>query len=129
MAPYLGKGGKEGGVPATRPEGSKENDAVDAAWAVKKANSQNHGFEGQNVAFGDAHAEFARDPAVGQNNDSLWGLHDSKDKNLELPIEPGELTHPPEGVAGQFDIVMIPVRDAKGVIKGAKAAANFTDLP
>jgi len=37
-------------------------------------NSFNHQNDGQNVGFGDAHAEFARAPNCGQNNDNIYNL-------------------------------------------------------
>jgi hypothetical protein len=117
MAPYLG--GK--GEPATRPAGSEPKAPVDVAWAVGKANSQNHLFEGENVGFADAHAEFTRLPNAGQSDDSLWGIRKSgeaepKDRS-EVPIEAGVLPHAPAGVAGNWDVVMVPTRDAKGELK------------
>ena len=124
MAPYLGQKAKPGEA-ATRPANSQKEDPVDPQWAVTKANSQNHQFEGQNVAFDDGHADWTKNPDVGQNNDSIWGIikeegkvRKSANENvIEIPIEAGKLPHAPSGVPGAYDVVMVPTRDAKGELK------------
>ncbi len=117
MAPYLGAKSE----PATRPAGSDPKAALDAQWAVTRANSQNHQFDGQNVAFGDIHVDFDKTPAVGQKNDSIWGIRKSAearpDDMTETPIEAGTLPHAPAGVPDLYDVVMVPTRDAKGDLK------------
>lgn len=123
MAPYEGSKAKPG-EPATRPAGSDPSKPVDPAWAVTKANSQNHQFDGQNVVFDDCHVDFTRVPTVGQNSDSIWGIHKRADwlanhvpDPTEIPIEAGTLPHPPTGAPGMWDIVMVPTRDATGHLK------------
>ncbi len=117
MAPYLGAKFPA----ATRPAGSDPENAVDPQWAVTRANSQNHQFDGQNVGFGDAHVDFCRVPIEGQNNDSLWGIRTSPlevpTSLVEEPIEAGTLPHAPAGTPGTQDVVMVPTRDAKGDLK------------
>ena len=134
MAPYLGRKAKPEEL-ATRPaEAPASQNATASApasapsveWSVTKANSQNHLFEGQNIAFGDGHAEFVKKPDVGHSNkkmnDSIWGIE--KDVNFaedhkidEVPIEAGTLTHAPTGMQDFWDVVMVPTRDAKGNLK------------
>jgi len=130
MAPYVGSKAGPGEV-ATRPPGSDPKTPVDPDWAVTKANSQNHQFEGQNVAFGDSHVEFTRNPAVGQNMDSIWGIEKQPKgawnangawqpqggNHAEVPIEAGALPHAPMGGPGQEDVVMVPARDSGGHLK------------
>ena len=116
MAPYLGRKAKAGEA-ATRPAGTREDAAIDDAWAVQKANSSNHDFEGQNVGFSDAHAEFVRDPRVGQGNESIWGIREKTDDKKEIPIEAGTLPHAPGGAPGQWDVIMVPTRDSTGNLK------------
>ena len=118
MAPYLGS--KAGaGQPATRPATAAPAAAVDPTWATTKAASQNHQFAGQNVAFGDAHAEFQASPKVGQNGDSIFGIRKdgAKQDGDEIPLEAGTLPHPLTGKFGTYDTVMVPTRDAKGELK------------
>jgi hypothetical protein len=118
MAPYLGEKAKLG-EPATRPAGSKETEPVDPEWAVKKANSQNHAFEGQNIGYGDAHVDWASHPNMGQNGNSIWGIREKPDDDgvREIPIEAGTLPHAIGGSQDNYDIVMVPTRDSKGNLK------------
>ena len=122
MAPYLGSKAKKG-EPATMPADADPAEPVDVAWAVNKAYSQNHQFDGQNVCYGDNHVDFDRVPTVGQNNDSIWGIRKAEKAGqqagatLEIPIEAGTLPHPPEDTQGQTDTVMVPTRDASGNLK------------
>ncbi len=115
VAPYLGK--KDAAQAATRPMSSKPDEAVEDDWAVTYPNSQNHFFDGQNVAFGDAHVEWGRTPLVGENNDSIWGVQKSLTDKTETPLEPGLLPHPLIGAWGNYDVVMVPTRTLKGDLK------------
>jgi len=99
--------------PAPSPESATEK------WAVTHANSANHIYDGQNVGFGDAHAEFTRTPACGQNNDSIWGIRKNPawaDRE-EQPIAAGALPHALSGKKEEWDVVMVPTRDGKGNLK------------
>ena len=42
------------------------------AWEIQIANSQPHGREGQNVLFGDGHAEFEKRPDCSYQNDNIY---------------------------------------------------------
>jgi hypothetical protein len=111
MAPYFGKTAAD--LWAVGAVGANER------WAVTKANSANHYFEGQNVGFGDAHAEFARAPTAGEDNDSLWGIKKAGGGiREEQMIGAGTLPHAiGAGALGDFDVVMVPTRDARGELK------------
>jgi hypothetical protein len=113
MAPYLSGTAKAEEV-ATRPAGAAINPKED--WPVQRASSQNHQFDGQNVAFSDAHVEFSRRADIGQGNESIWGAREKKTKK-EVVIEAGTLPERDVGSMGAYDTVMVPTRDAKGNLK------------
>ena len=110
MAPYLGK---------TAEDVAPGPDTAAEKWVMTHANSQNHNFDGQNVGYGDAHVEFTRAPNVGEGGDSMWGIRKNPAGNArtEQPIAAGTLPHPPGGVMGDWDAVMVPTRDGKGQLK------------
>ncbi len=41
-------------------------------WMIQQANSQPHGREGQNVAFGDGHCDYTKEPDVGVRHDNIY---------------------------------------------------------
>jgi hypothetical protein len=70
-------------------------------------NSLNHQGDGQLVAFGDAHVEFSRTPACGENNDNIYNTGSNN------PATPGALGQPPFASAagttpGAFDTHLVP---------------------
>jgi hypothetical protein len=84
--------------------------ARDVTASGKTANSLTHQGDGQNVAFGDAHVEFARLPNVGQNADNIFTM------GMTGPTERG--TQPRPGVPmtitgspGGYDVLMVPARN------------------
>ena len=89
----------------------------------KTLNSYNHGGEGQNVGYGDAHAEWARTPMVGQNsNESIfhWGGNGTAgsmtfalDANQKSTFPITAFATPTTG----YDIFMVPQRDNTGAMK------------
>jgi len=98
LAPFDGTG-----TPAATPGNPRSNNA----------NSFSHNRDGQNVGYGDAHAEFARHPTVGQLNDNIYTYSGG------IPSETGT---PPRAMApgvgdggkpGAFDICMVPAVDGK----------------
>jgi len=112
MAPYLGKD-----QPATRPAGGDEKAAITPEQA-KKINAQNHQFDGQNIAYADAHVEFQRSPAAGESNDNIWTLwKNDKMEGGDVIVDTNTLPHAPSGTQGSSDVIMVPVRDAKGNVK------------
>jgi hypothetical protein len=77
-------------------------------------NSPNHLFDGQNVGFADAHAEFMRRPDVGNNGDNLWTVTVA---GAEKVIDAGELPGAIASPKSPFDVAMVPTRSAKGELK------------
>jgi hypothetical protein len=123
MAPYLSANAAPGEV-TTRPAGNpvattSPTDPLvlgggDALTGMELQNSANHLFDGQNVAFADAHCEFTRRADIGQNNDNIWT---QTVKGVETPIDAGTLKAPMVVKTSPFDIVMVPSRSAKGDLK------------
>jgi prepilin-type processing-associated H-X9-DG protein len=78
-------------------------------------NSVNHGGQGQNVAFSDGHAEWARTPDVGAGGDNIWTLKVGGEHRVP---KTGDLSvaHQLSGTVDDtdWDVVMVPTRDAKG---------------
>jgi len=50
--------------------------------AIKKANSRNHNGTGQNVLYGDGHAEFQQNAFCGQKRDNIYTVSGSTDGNI-----------------------------------------------
>jgi hypothetical protein len=79
----------------------------------KTWNSANHNGDGQNVGFGDSHAEFCRSPNVGHNNDNIYTMSASPSTG------PAQFGGIPAGKAAPvltadkapYDIIMLPVRN------------------
>jgi hypothetical protein len=137
MAPYLvtekGKGdltvtrGTAGAAatPLTTREADKASDAgrretplsfgIYDSSGDEKVNSVNHGGQGQNVAFSDGHAEWARTPDVGAGGDNIWTLKVGGEHRVP---KTGDLSvaHQLSGTVDDtdWDVVMVPTRDAKG---------------
>lgn len=86
-------------------------------------NSPNHLFDGQNIGFADGHAEFARRPDIGQNNDNIWtqssqnapAAKEAYPDAGQLPFGAIDAHNGRMGVP--IDVVMIPARSAKGDLK------------
>jgi hypothetical protein len=102
MAPRQGTGKPARNLtPAAAPRDNK-------TW-----NSGNHGGDGQNIGFADGHAEFARRPDIGQQDDNIYSMSASPSKG------PAQFGGIPAGAAAPmltadkapFDIIMLPVRD------------------
>ena len=81
--------------------------------AARTANSFNHQRDGQNIGFGDGHAEFARRPDAGQNADNIYTF------NKGIPSPTGTAftgNAAPDigigGAPGNYDICLVPVADA-----------------
>jgi prepilin-type N-terminal cleavage/methylation domain-containing protein len=79
--------------------------------APKNFNSFNHANEGQNVGFGDGHAEFSRIPTCGENGDNIYKANGDK------TYQPGQGGSGQSGVAingtyntsGQYDTCLSPM--------------------
>ena len=79
-------------------------------WPKGNHNSHIHGDEGQNVGFGDNHAEFVRTPACGEAGDNIY-----TNGNNQSPTSGGSLgaanlfPYSPGGnVLGTFDTCLVP---------------------
>jgi prepilin-type processing-associated H-X9-DG protein len=53
-----------------------------SANAMLKANSPNHQGQGQNVLYGDGHAEFQQNPFVGTKRDHIYTVSGSTDGSV-----------------------------------------------
>jgi prepilin-type N-terminal cleavage/methylation domain-containing protein len=105
------------GNPKRNVNGNNDPKKVD-----KTANSWTHQTDGQNVAFGDAHVDFARLPNVGHNNDNIWTLNGVN--SIPTAAGTGITTNGtlggsgaasfPGGSQGSFDVVMVPFADDVG---------------
>ena len=92
--------------------GSGNPVAQPSNWSQGKvANSNNHQREGQVVAFGDAHSEFMRNPAVGQNNDNIWtsGANNGASQTGTAVTGGSAPSGYVGGGSGNYDVVMVPV--------------------
>jgi len=92
------------GQPAAKP--NTPNDRL--------SNSFTHQRDGQNVGYGDAHAEFSRRPDIGQSNDNIWCGTGNGPGPAGTP--PSSSTAQPNtggsgGQPGAWDIVMTPLAD------------------
>jgi hypothetical protein len=96
MAPLSGTAGKNTAAPR-------------GAANARVYNSENHGGEGQNVAYADTHVEWHTDPYAGQAGDNMWtiGPDDKQTAITKLGVTPGTAS-----TSTPFDIIMVPVRDA-----------------
>ena len=99
---------------------------VKAAQSNPKAwNSPIHGGDGQNVGFGDAHAEWTRRPDCGQQSDTIWTNNAgggpataatntmANTTGVSTGQQTGTITAAYQGgSAGAWDICIVPVRGA-----------------
>jgi hypothetical protein len=95
--------------------GKPKRDLTPASAPVDRRtwNSGNHAGEGQNVGFGDGHAEFVRSADVGQDGDNIYSMSGVPSRG------PARFGGVAAGAAGPvlmgdkapFDVVMVPVRD------------------
>jgi prepilin-type N-terminal cleavage/methylation domain-containing protein len=87
--------------------------APDATTLDKAANSFLHQTDGQNVAFGDNHVEFARLPNVGNNNDNIFTANKGTPRATggTAPAGGGTIGDYVGGTTGSYDVCMVPVGD------------------
>ncbi len=69
-------------------------------------NSQNHNGEGQNVLYVDGHADFARTPIIGVNNDNIYTMQDDYVNIAQILL--GKKPVDNEGAATNTDTVIVP---------------------
>jgi len=85
----------------------------------KAGNSVNHQGDGQNVGYGDAHAEFARNNVIGQNGDNIF-TYGNSGAVLGTSQQTNSNTAPTSyagGSQGAYDVVMMPISDASTNIR------------
>jgi prepilin-type N-terminal cleavage/methylation domain-containing protein len=115
MAPLNGSGNN----PTTVTPGSTGG-GLPTSGNAKAWNSPNHQRDGQNVGFGDGHAEFVRRADIGQNSDDIYTQNGSNGggstasgstPNIGLPVTAvGNIgTTYVGGTSAPFDVVMVPV--------------------
>lgn len=86
--------------------------AATPATPGRAANSFNHQRDGQNVAFGDAHAEFVRVPDMGNSNDNIYTFNGGKPSPTGSAFMGGSVPRLGDGgTPGDRDIVLVPVAD------------------
>jgi len=76
--------------------------------SASKKNSLNHQGDGQNVGYGDTHAEFVRTPAAGEGDDNIYNLGTN---SPSAPGTPGNtLSYPSKtgNSQGTFDTWLVP---------------------
>jgi prepilin-type N-terminal cleavage/methylation domain-containing protein len=79
----------------------------------KDANSFNHQRDGQNVGFGDSHAEFDRRPDCGQSGDNLFTSNNGVTSNTGRSFTGGAAPSiGTGGIPGAYDVCVVPVADA-----------------
>ena len=79
----------------------------------KEANSFNHQRDGQNVGFGDSHAEFARRPDCGQSADNLFTSNNGTTTINGTAFTGGSVPRiGTGGIPGAYDVCVVPVADA-----------------
>jgi len=91
--------------------------AIPQTFGDRRSNSYTHQRDGQNVGYGDAHAEFARNPAIGQSNDNIWCANSGNPNSGGTPPSDSK-TLPSNmgttgGAPGAWDIVMLPITDGQ----------------
>ena len=87
------------------------------AYTSKVSNSHNHQRDGQNVGFGDSHAEFTRSPSCGQSGDNIFTSCSGNFAKVQTGAAfsggavPGINTG---GSPGAYDVCLVPVADPAG---------------
>jgi hypothetical protein len=84
----------------------------------KLANSFNHQRDGQNIGYGDGHAEFARLANAGESHDNIFSANGSKGPDPH-GLTPSSGANPgiTGGAKGNWDVIFVPAADATGIRK------------
>jgi hypothetical protein len=79
----------------------------------RESNSFNHQRDGQNVAFGDAHAEFVRNAACGEGGDNIYSSNGTGGPSPRGTKASDAGNHVlGAGTQGNWDVVLVPAADA-----------------
>jgi hypothetical protein len=81
------------------------------AAVVRKGNSVNHQGDGQNLGYGDGHAEFSRTPIVGEANDHVYSSGSAGTGSINNPgvISSSAVVSTATGnTQGTFDTWLVP---------------------
>jgi len=109
--PIMSDMAPKNGTPA-----SATTDKINTAsgGSVRLWSSPNHQRDGQNIAFGDVHVDWARTPRVGMSNANIWTLFSGTDKGIGTPINDGTVGDigTTGGVDGPpYNTIMVPIAD------------------
>jgi prepilin-type N-terminal cleavage/methylation domain-containing protein len=91
---------------------NQTNTQVTTGNTARNSNSQNHARDGQSVGYADAHAEFAKLPTIGQNNDNIFTHGSGAGTNavgVGITAYGQASGIGPGGSQGSYDICMVPV--------------------
>jgi len=108
MAPANGTGTN----PTTSTPGTSSGGV--SANGSKGWNSANHGRNGQEVGFADAHTEWASRPDIGQSNDNIftyWNGTTTYNIGSGVSASPVSSSGLPGTTSAPYDIIMVPVAD------------------
>ena len=86
--------------------------------ANKLANSNNHQRDGQNIGYGDGHAEFARLANAGEQNDNIYSANGALGPS-SLGTTPASAADPniAGGSKGNWDIILVPAADVSSNVR------------
>ncbi len=96
-------------------EGTGKPAATPSNGRSREANSFNHQRDGQNVAFADAHSEFVRIVAVGEDNDNIYTANggNPSERGIQSAGRPPNVgAKPGPSSNGTFDVCLVPAADA-----------------
>jgi len=82
-----------------------------SARDMKKANSNNHDEDGQNVLFGDGHVEFLQNPFVGIQRDNIFTRKDTTTGDVNANSGNSNTTTPFRSSLDANDSVLLPTDD------------------
>ncbi len=115
MAPLSGSGNNP--VAKTPGQTAGTNGGQPDSNGNKTWCSPNHQREGQNIGYGDGHAEFVRRADIGQSNDNIYTTNGTNggatNPNVGTAVTTGGTIPTPYvgGTSAPFDVVLVPVAD------------------
>lgn len=82
---------------------------------TKAQNSHNHQQDGQNVGYGDGHAEFARVCNIGENSDIIYTFANGQANAPGTQTGANPSIAASVGQKGSWDVILVPSADTAGV--------------